>query len=179
MTTSLGGKPLNFKTVEELQERIDKYFAECDPHMLEIKEWVQARDKDGKLKKDEHGLNYLVEVSHKVMTDQIPYTVTGLALSLNTSRQTLLEYEGEVEGREKKDPRYADTIKNAKLKVHNFVEQVLYTPTPTGAIFNLKNNFGWKDKTEVDNSGEIVHKYEDMTDEQLEQAIKARQDKLS
>lgn len=34
------------------------------------------------------------------------------------------------------------------------------------------------DKLEVDNTGEITHKYEDMTDEQLEQAIKARQDRI-
>lgn len=35
------------------------------------------------------------------------------------------------------------------------------------------------DKIELDNTGEITHKYEEMTDEQLDQAIKARQDRIT
>ena len=31
-----------------------------------------------------------------------PLTITGLTLALETSRQTLLEYEGQVKGREEK-----------------------------------------------------------------------------
>lgn len=154
---NLGGRPLKFKSVEDLQKRIDAYFAKCDPHAEDVTEWVQARDAKGALKKDENGLNYLVEVSHKVMTEQVPYTITGLALELGVSRQTLLEYQGEVEGREKKDPRFADTIKDAKTRIEHFTEQMLFSPSPTGTIFNLKNNYGWKDKTEVDNniSGDV------------------------
>lgn len=155
--THAGGRPLKFATVEELQGRIEAYFADCDPHMLEVTEWIQARDSKGQLKKDENGNNYLVEITHKKMTEQIPYTVTGLALALDTSRQTLLEYENEVEGREKANPKFADTIKKAKVKIENFNERMLYNPSPVGTIFNLKNNFGWKDKTEqeVDLKGKI------------------------
>lgn len=168
-----GGRPLKFQKAEELQERIDAYFADCDPHMEEVSEWVEAREKDGKLKKDEHGLNYLVEVKHKVMTKQIPYTITGLALFLDTSRQTLLEYEGEVEGRDDKDPKFADTLKAAKEKCESFAEELLYTaPNVTGPIFNLKNNYGWRDKTEADitSDGERIG----LSDEQIEQLIRAR-----
>jgi len=135
-----GGRPLKFQSVQELQTKIDAYFADCDPHMEEVTEWVQARDSKGQLKKDEHGLNYLVQVSHKVMTEQKPYTITGLALALDTSRETLLDYEDKAE--------FSDTIKKAKDKCHNYVEKSLLTGNPTGAIFNLKNNYGWKDKTE-------------------------------
>jgi hypothetical protein len=137
-----GGRPLKFKSVKELQEKIDAYFADCDPHMEEVTEWVQARDSKGQLKKDENGLNYLVEVTHKVMTEQKPYTITGLALALDTSRETLLDYEEKQE--------FSDTIKKAKDRCHNYVENSLLTSNPTGAIFNLKNNYGWKDKTEQD-----------------------------
>lgn len=35
------------------------------------------------------------------------------------------------------------------------------------------------DKLEVESSGEITHKYEELTDEELDRAIKARQDRLS
>jgi len=136
------GRPLKFKSVKELQEKIVAYFAECDPHVEDVTEWVEARDKEGKLLKDDNGMNYLVEVHHKVMTKQIPYTITGLALALDTSRETLLEYEEREE--------FVDTIKKAKDRCHNYVENSLLTSNPTGAIFNLKNNYGWRDKTEQD-----------------------------
>lgn len=158
-----GGRPLKFKTVEELQEKIDAYFADCDPHVLDITEWVQARDSKGQLKKDKYGLNYLVEVHHKIMTEQKPYTITGLALALDTSRETLLDYEDKAE--------FSDTIKKAKDRCHNYVENSLLTSNPTGAIFNLKNNYGWKDKSEVDSN---VNLGVDVSAEQAEQLIRAR-----
>lgn len=143
------GRPLKFESVQELQQKIDAYFAECDPHIIDITEWVEARDNSGKLLKDENGLNYLVEISHKKKTEQIPYTITGLALALDTSRETLLDYEDK--------PIFSDTIKRAKVKIENFAERQLFTTTPTGSIFNLKNNYGWRDKTEQDikHGGEV------------------------
>ncbi len=41
----------------------------------------------------------------------------------------------------------------------------------------LPKRFG--DRQQVEQTGEVVHRYEDMTDEQLEAAIKARQDRTS
>lgn len=78
-----------------------------------------------------------------------PYTITGLALTLDTTRETLLDYEARDE--------FSDTIKKAKLKCHNYAEDFLYTgKNATGAIFNLKNNWGWRDKTEIDAKVETV-----------------------
>lgn len=72
-----------------------------------------------------------------------PLTITGLANALDTSRETLIEYEDR--------PEYVDTIKRAKGKIHQYVEEYLFTgKNQTSAIFNLKNNYGWKDKTEQD-----------------------------
>lgn len=159
-----GGRPLKFKTVQELQEKVDAYFAECDPHVEDITEWVQARDSKGALKKDENGLNYLVEVHHKVKTEQVPYTVTGLALALDTSRETLVNYEEKAE--------YFDTIKRAKEKIQNYLELNLNSTSPTGTIFNLKNNYGWKDKTEIE--GNINNFEVAVNAEQAEQLIRAR-----
>lgn len=73
-----------------------------------------------------------------------PYTITGLAIALDTDRKTLLNYE-------QKD-NFFPTIKKIKQKVENYAEEKLYdkdVPT-TGVIFNLKNNYGWVDKQEVD-----------------------------
>jgi hypothetical protein len=72
-----------------------------------------------------------------------PLTITGLANALDTNRQTLLNYEEKDE--------YFDTIKRAKCKVEQYVEEYMFTgKNQTGAIFNAKNNFGWKDKSEQD-----------------------------
>jgi len=99
------GKPLKFKTVEELQTKVDEYF--------------DKQEKENK-----------------------PLTMSGLALSLDIDRKTLLNYSN----REK----YFPTIKKAREKVEEWVETKLYSNNVTGAIFNLKNNFDWKDKKELD-----------------------------
>ena len=78
-----------------------------------------------------------------------PYTITGLAVALDTSRETLLDYGNKEE--------FSDTIKRAKVKIHKYAEEYLCSgKSATGAIFNLKNNWGWKDKQEVEHSGEMT-----------------------
>lgn len=94
------GRPLKFKTVKELQSKIDAYFNETP--------------------KDE-------------------WTWTGLALYLDTSRQTLLNYT--------ERPEYVDSIKKGLARVENGYEIDLKKHGRTGTIFALKN-FDWKDKTE-------------------------------
>lgn len=73
-----------------------------------------------------------------------PYTVSGLAYALGTNRQTLINYG------EKED--FIDTIKAAKAKIEAYNEELLYSKdVPTvGVIFNLKNNYNWKDKQEIE-----------------------------
>ena len=73
-----------------------------------------------------------------------PYTVSGLAYALDTTRRTLLDYE-EKDG-------YSHVIKKAKSKIEAFNEELLYSKdVPTvGVIFNLKNNYDWKDKQEIE-----------------------------
>lgn len=72
---------------------------------------------------------------------QEEWTITGLALALDTSRETLMNYEDKEE--------YFDTIKKAKEMVHNAYEIDLRRKGRSGDIFALKN-FGWTDKTEQD-----------------------------
>lgn len=71
------------------------------------------------------------------------WTVTGLAIALGTTRETLNEYEHR-EG-------YVDAVKYAKSLVENSYEILLKEKGHAGAIFGMKN-MGWKDKTEVDNN---------------------------
>lgn len=72
-----------------------------------------------------------------------PYTITGLALACGfASRQSIFDYG--------KSGEFSYLIKKAKMRVEISLEERLSENAPAGTIFNLKNNFGWKDKQEVD-----------------------------
>ena len=92
-----------------------------------------------------------------------PYTITGLCLYLDICRDTLIEYE--------KREEFTDTIKRAKNKVENYVEEnsLMGKLNPTVSIFNLKNNFGWKDKTEIETNQNIKvdNPYKELSTEEL------------
>jgi|SRR6185312_5686174 len=97
-----GGRPLKFQSVEELEKKIDEFFASGKPPLI-----------------------------------------TSLALWLDTDRKVLIDYQDR--------PEFCNTIKKAKLRCEEYVEETLMTTrNATGAIFNLKNNYGWVDKTEQD-----------------------------
>lgn len=115
-----GGRPLKWKTVEEINPLIEEYFTKTP-----IDEW----------------------------------TITGLALALDTSRSTLIDYcnradKGDV------DAEFSNTIKKAKEMVEHSYEIDLKKSGRTGTIFALKN-FDWKDKTETDltSNGESLNVY--------------------
>lgn len=132
------GRPLMYKTKEELQEKIDEYFEKCKGKYLTIDD-VLVRDKNG----------------IPVVVDAKPPTITGLALALGfASRQALLNYEGRDE--------FNDTITRAKSRVECYAEERLFDKDgANGAKFNLANNFkGWKEKQQID--GNIGFKLEDM-----------------
>lgn len=101
------GRPRAFKSVEEVEEKINAYFNYCE-----------EKEK--------------------------PYTMSGLAYYLEVSRQTLVNYSNKDE--------YFDTIKKARDKVQMQLEENALSnkANPTFTIFNLKNNFDWKDKMEVE-----------------------------
>ena len=127
------GCPLKFKTVKELEDKIEAYFKDC-------------------------------EVNEK------PYTISGLALSLGVDRRTIVNYSHNEE--------FFPTIKKARAKCENYAEEQLFIGKNTaGVIFNLKNNYSWKDQQEVnlggqeDNHIEISVKSKllaTLTEEQLE-----------
>lgn len=130
------GRPLKFKTPEELQAKIDEYYKSC---------WEQKIDMFGNpvFEKDRNGQ----KTEKPVMVQFKPYTITGLAVFLDTSRETLINYE-------QKDG-FFDTIKAAKEKCHAYAEESLFVgKNPSGAIFNLKNNYGWKDQNQTQLTGD-------------------------
>ena len=118
------GRPLSFKTVEELEEKIDEYFKSDEAHLITYN--------DGEENKT------------------FAPTVSGLSMFLKCDRKTLINY-----GRKEE---YFHTIKNAKARIESHLEKRLYGNNVTGTIFNLKNNFDWKDKSEVEQTNvELTH----------------------
>ena len=85
----------------------------------------------------------------KCEDEKKPYTVSGLCVHLDVTRETLSQYE--------KKKEFSDTIKKAKTMIENWIEEnaLLNKLNSVVAIFNLKNNFGWKDKQELEHSGGI------------------------
>lgn len=122
--SNMAGKPLKFKTPEELQHRIDAYFADkLEPKFTP----------DGAVYYE-------------------PITITGLALALDTTRETLMDYQERDE--------YSDTVKRAKLMVENYAEKMLFIgKSATGPIFALKNH-GWRDQKDVIQETKLEAKHE-------------------
>jgi hypothetical protein len=118
-----GSLNLKFPTVEGLQSKIDAFFDSC----YEVDE----------------------ETGKKVQVE--PFTITGLALALDTSREVLMDIQNRVsEGYTKE---HSDCLLRAKLKCHNYAEKQLFTAkSPQGSIFALKQ-YGWKDVQIVENTG--------------------------
>src|SRR3954464_13976740 len=89
------GRPLKYKTVEQLDRAVNAYFDLCDPH-------TQRRVVDC-------GINEKGETiwrEREVMTEQKPYTVSGMANALDISRKTLLDY--------RERPEFLNSIERAK-----------------------------------------------------------------
>lgn len=134
------GRPKKWETVEELEEAIQSYFDSCFvPKMRQVKvkngEEVDYVD-EPVLDKDDNQVYIQIR----------PFTVTGLAVHLDTTRETLLDYETKPENAE-----FSDAIKKAKQIVQMYNEEGLHRSTQvTGIIFNLKNNFSWVDRRETD-----------------------------
>ena len=123
------GRPPKYKSAEEIQKMIDKYFKECEGKPL--------LDDEGNVLTDKHG--------NPVMLGMKPPTVTGLALALGfNSRQALLNYQGKEE--------FNDTITRAKAYVECYAEERLFDKDgANGAKFSLANNFdGWKEKQAIE-----------------------------
>jgi len=86
---------------------------------------------------------YFIEREEK----QLPFTITGLALALDTTRETLMDIESLTSKGYTKE--FSDAIKKAKLRCQAYSEDQMYIArNPAGAIFGLKN-YGWRDQQDI------------------------------
>ena len=147
------GRPMKFQDIDELRAMILEYFKSAAPHWEEQTEYIDRRDpKSGKIV-IEDGKVVQDKVTRKVKTKQKPLTVTGLAVALGTSRDVLLDYETTYS---EKYPEFSNTIKEAKEQIKAYAEESLFGTNTAGVIFSLKNNWGFKDKYETENTNREV-----------------------
>lgn len=121
--TNQVGRPPKYKSKEEIEEKIEQYFKECEGEPL--------LDDDGEQVVNKYGYPCYIKAPK-------PPTITGLSLALGfTSRQALLNYQGKKE--------FVDTITRAKSRVEEYAESRLFDRDGSnGAQFSLRNNFkGW------------------------------------
>ena len=141
-----GGRPLRYKTVDDLTCEIDDYFNTITTTRPVFDHVVTGKDVDGNDLFDK--VPRLNNAGKQIMqTDylEVP-SILGMCKHLGVNRKVLLEYECRDE--------YSNPIKRAKERVEQYLEEQLLGPTQVaGVIFNLKNNFGWKDTQTIEQTG--------------------------
>jgi len=71
-----------------------------------------------------------------------PLTISGLAYALEIDRDQLLDYA--------KRDEFSSSLLKARHRVYVYAEESLWTcKNPAGPIFNLKNNYGWQDRQDI------------------------------
>lgn len=128
-----------------MSEAVDKYFEDCEGHVL--------TDENGEAVTDKYG--------QPVIVGAHPPTVTGLALWLGfKTRQSLLNYQARSEA-------FNDVLTVAKTRCEEYAERRLYDRDGVnGAKFSLTNNFkGWNESKD-DNAAALAK-----LDEVLEKMI--------
>jgi hypothetical protein len=192
-TKHAGGRPLIFKTVEELQEKIQAYFDDCKPHPEEhiVYRWkkkiemkrMRDVEKGGMIMKEVEVDDLSQRPDEETqwhITQPKVMTVSALAVWLGTSRETLIDYGSGKYDEKALDAdtrlKFSDTIKEAKDLIESQWEERLVGSNVTGVIFNLKNNYKWQDKTEqeITNPDGSMNPYANLNEDELRALAEAK-----
>jgi hypothetical protein len=144
--TIQGRATVQFTDPTELRRLIQAYFDWCDPHQEErlVESGVSQQGQT-------------IFIKRMIMTQQRPYTTSGLARAVGVARNTLLNYENpehytnEVPDEVRQE--LMSTISDAKRRVEEYAESQLFEGNANGAKFNLTNNHGWVEKTVQEHEG--------------------------
>lgn len=133
----MAGRPKKY-TKKGLEAAVEGYFAS-------ISRSVQARDADKQPLYNDAGEP--IRVTEYVR----PPTVGGLCLYLGIDRSTWQNY---ADG--KLHPELAGVAARARARMECWLEEQLLTREKNvqGLIFNLQNNYGWREKREAELGGE-------------------------
>ena len=139
ITRSVVGRPPLYESAEEMQRIIDLYFIAIEVNKAKLH--YSEIQLDGFNDEDLQVID--------AVTEEKPL-VSGLAYMLDMTTETFRQY-GSTEGT--KDSEFSSTVKKAKQRIEKHLESRLDGGNVIGTIFNLKNNFRWKDKFENEHTG--------------------------
>jgi hypothetical protein len=129
-----GGRPLKFKSPEELQKKIDEYFRSCYKKVY--------NKKTGEFLQDPETGEYFYENCR-------PLTIQGLCLHLKCDSETLTNYGNK--------PEFFETIMHTKKRIETFKVEALYNKDMMkGAKFDLSCNYGWTDTSKIEHAGNLT-----------------------
>lgn len=139
------GRPRIYETAEQLRAAVERYFASITYE----REVIVRRQEIGE---DERG-RPIVKETPEILTDgkgkpvmetvwlEEP-SIAGLRLYIGVSKSTWAGYAD--------DEKLAPVATAARERVEARLVELLNTRNSThGVEFNLKNNYGWKDKQEI------------------------------
>ena len=133
-----------YKTERALQAKVEEYFSS-------ISRTVPLLEADGQTIKNDAGEDIL-------RTEYLrPPTVSGLCLFLNITRRTWENYQ--------KDAELHSITEIARAKMEAYLEEELLSRRKgiQGVIFNLQNNYGWREKKEIELGQETRNAAENMS----------------
>lgn len=144
------GRRRDYSNPDDMQAIIYQYFEGCKSN-------GEGRDKDDWKEAE-------------ITSDQHP-SIIGLCVALQLSRKVFIEYEAREE--------FRNTVEQAKLEIEAYNVQRLYDSQVAGVKFILTNGFNWKDKQDIEHSGDIGNNGGVCrASEILEGFLKSRQDKF-
>ena len=127
------GRPKKY-TRKKLREETERYFRS-------ISRTIPARDDTGGVIRNDDGDEIML------LQYVVPPSIAGLCLQLGIDRSTWQNYADPA-----LHPELADVAAEARARIEAYLEQELLTREKglQGIIFNLQNNYGWRQKQEVE-----------------------------
>ena len=151
------GRPKKY-TKKTLAEAVERYFASITRivTMTELIETGERDDKGHKIFERRPITNSLGEEA-KVEEYIVPPTVGGLCQFLGIHRSTWWNYCDN-----EKHPEFFDTTSYARGRIHAYLEQESLTRQGKdlkGILFNLENNFGYRESQSIELTGGALEQY--------------------
>ena len=143
----MNGRPRAFKSAEEFDDKINRYIESISEERLltqKVQDGTKINDDGEEVPsyKEVPWLDSYGEQRKRRVFIERP-SMLGAALHMGVNKTTLYEY-ADKEG-------FSNSLKRLNTVIEKYKADELYRTQGqvTGIIFDLKNNHGWKDKTEV------------------------------
>lgn len=136
-------------TKKRLKEEVERYFATIT-RMVKVTEKVDTgrRDKSGHVIYEQKPVTNQLGQQLEVVEYLVPPTVGGLCEFLGIHRDTWHEYCQQEE--------FSDTTTRAQGRLRAYrEEQLLIRKDVKGIIFDLENNYGYKEQKDVHITGSV------------------------